>query len=155
MGWRNALFCLLLLDGWSRGGLAQESTSTTAGPVEASTTTAGKSIFGQIEEVAESVFEFAEGGPSVGEEFPAEASKPGQPTTISDTTVTTKTTITTTTTAAATSAATTATVGTTTTVVQTPSTTTSSTSTRRPRVRPSLNCAIDVCLSSGYQIDPR
>ena len=149
----KALFCFLLVDGWTRGGLA-ESTST-AGPVEASTT-AGKSIFGKIEEMAESVVEFAEGGSSLSEEFPAETSKPGQPTTISDTTVTTKTTITTTTTTTVTaSASTTATVGTTTTVFQTPSTTTSSTSTRRPRVRPSLNCAIDVCLSSGYQIDPR
>ena len=142
----KALLYILLAGGWTRGGHAQSS--STAGPAEASTV--GKSFFGKLEEAAENVFEFAEGS-SLSEEFPAEASKSAQPSTILATTITTKTTIATTTT----SRSTTTTVGTTTTVFQTPSTTSSSTSTRKPRVRPSINCAVDVCLSSGYQSDPR
>ena len=146
-GKRSALFCFLLAGGLLTRGALADNTTTTIGPGEASTNTTGKSGLemaeDEVENFAENLLAFAVGGPS--EE--TSASTPGQATTIQDTTVkittTEKTTQTTTTTSR------------TTTTTSTTTTEPTTTTTRKPRIRPNINCDVDVCLSKGYQSTPR
>ena len=147
-GGKSALFCFLLAGGLLTRGALADNVTTTVRPGEASTNTTGKSGLemaeDEVENVVENLLAFAVGGPS--EE--TSASTPGQATTIQDTTIkittTVKTTQTTTTT-------TTSRTTTTTTTTTEPTTTT----TRKPRIRPNINCDVDVCLSRGYQSTPR
>ena len=150
-GRRSALFCFLLAGGLVTRGALADNTTTTMRPGEASTNTTGKSGLemaeDEVENVVENLLAFAVGGPS--EDFPAEtsASTPGQATTVQDITIKITTTVKTTQTITTTTTATT----TTTTTTTEPTTTT----TRKPRIRPNINCDVDVCLSKGYQSTPR
>ena len=150
-GVRSALFCFLLAGGLLTRGALADNVTTTMGPGDPSKNTTGKSGLemaeDEVENVVENLLAFAVGGSS--EDLPAEtsASTPGQATTIQDTTVkittTEKTTQTTTTTSR------------TTTTTSTTTTEPTTTTTRKPRIRPNINCDVDVCLSKGYQSTPR
>ena len=148
-GRRSALFCFLLAGGLLTRGALADNVTTTIGPGDPSTNTTGKSGLemaeDEVENVVENLLAFAVGGPS--EE--TSASTPGQATTIQDTTIKITTTVKTTQTTTTTTTSRTTTTTTTTTTEPT------TTTTRKPRIRPNINCDVDVCLSKGYQSTPR
>ena len=152
-GRRSALFCFLLAGGLLTRGALADNVTTTIGPGDPSTNTTGKSGLemaeDEVENVVENLLAFAVGGPSEGLTAETSTSTPGQTTTVQDTTVKITTTVKTTQTTTTTTTSRTTTTTTTTTTEPT------TTTTRKPRIRPNINCDVDVCLSKGYQSTPR